>query len=85
MTSNHDDSLIKEDDAEAEWGAWTPKSKTWEDDIKEIQTVERDSKTQDLYIFIVFKNGKKSKVKREAVHKKCPLRMLEFYENHLSV
>lgn len=84
MNAGLDDDLVK-DDADAEWGAWVPKGKTWEDDIREIQTVERDPKTQDLYILIVFKNGKKSKVKREVVHKKCPLKMLEFYENHLSV
>lgn len=63
---------------------WQPKGKNWETDIKEIQTVERDEHG-DLYILMIFKNGKKSRVKNGLVRQKCPQRLLDFYEKHLSV
>lgn len=67
------------------FGSWTPTGNSWENSIKEIQTVERDDKSGDLYILMIFKNGKKSRVKNNLVRLRGPQRLLDFYEAHLSV
>jgi len=67
------------------FGSWMPTGNSWENSIKEIQTVERDEKSGDLYILMIFKNGKKSRVKNNLVRSRCPQRLLDFYEEHLSV
>jgi len=67
------------------FGTWMPTDTSWEKSIKEIQTVERDEKSNDLYILMIFKNGKKSRVKNTLVRSRCPQRLLDFYEEHLSV
>lgn len=70
---------------ETQFGSWQPKGQSWEDQIKEIQTVERDENSSDLYILMIFKTGRKSRVKNGLVRKRCPQRLLDFYEAHLSV
>lgn len=74
-----------DDDDDAGFGNWMPTSSSWEKSIKEIQTVERDEKSNDLYILMIFKNGKKSRIKNSLVRNKCPQKLLDFYEAHLSV
>ncbi|KAK5078897.1 hypothetical protein LTR64_002685 [Lithohypha guttulata] len=83
-TKDESDAEDDDDGGEDFTSSWQPKSNNWEIDIKEIRTVERET-SGDLYIFIVFKNGKKSRVKNGVVRKKCPQRLLDFYEKHLSV
>lgn len=53
--------------------------------MKEIQTVERDEQSGDLFIFLEFNNGKKSRVKNGKIRSACPQKLLDFYEAHLSV
>ena len=74
-----------EADEEAAFGAWEPKTNNWESDVSAITTVERDEKGGDLFIFVVFKNGKKSRIKNGKIRKTCPQKLLDFYEAHLSV
>lgn len=82
---NKQDEPHESEEDEFNFGNWMPKGNNWEKDIREIQTVERDEKTNDLFILMVFKNGRKSRVKNRTVREKCPQRLLDFYEAHLSV
>ena len=66
-------------------GSWTPKAANWEDEIAEVDTIERDHATGKLWVFLSFTNGKKTRVGMDKVYKHCPLTMLRFYEQHLSV
>lgn len=80
-----EDEVAHSDEDDNMFGTWTPTSSSWEKAIREIQTVERDEKSGDLYILMIFKNGRKSRVKNNLVRNKCPQRLLDFYEAHLSV
>jgi len=80
-----DDTAASDDEDADIFGSWMPAGNSWEKTIKEIQTVERDEKSGDLYILMIFKNGKKSRVKNNLVRSRCPQRLLDFYEAHLSV
>lgn len=62
---------------------WLPKGQSWENDVAQIDTVERDQATGKLYVYLKFKNGKRTKITNEKIHKHCPLALLRFYESHL--
>ena len=64
-------------------GGWMPSGKSWEEHVKEVQTIERDSATQTLHAFLEWTNGRKAKVDIDLAYRKCPLKMLKFYESHL--
>ncbi|KIW16430.1 hypothetical protein PV08_06482 [Exophiala spinifera] len=61
---------------------WTPSGKDWEPQVDKIDTVERNA-SGTLMAYILFKNGKKSKVTMDKVYQHCPRPMLRFYEAHL--
>ncbi|KAJ9624357.1 hypothetical protein H2204_010810 [Knufia peltigerae] len=61
---------------------WTPSAKDWEPQVDKIETVERNE-AGTLVAYILFKNGKKSKVTMDKVYQHCPIPMLRFYEDHL--
>lgn len=67
------------------FGSWVPKGAHWDSEIDAIETVERAQTSNDLYILLKFKNGKKSRVKNGVMRKKAPQSLLDFYEAHLSV
>lgn len=58
-------------------------SKDWEPEIERIDTVDCDVDTKKLNAYIIFKNGKRTKVGMDMVYKHCPRAMLKFYEGHL--
>ncbi|KAI9842884.1 MAG: hypothetical protein M1838_002928 [Thelocarpon superellum] len=60
---------------------WTPPSGIWEDDIQAIDTVEHD--TDGLHVYVQWNNGRKTRHPIERAYKKCPQKMLHFYEQHL--
>jgi len=62
--------------------SWTPKKEDWEPLVEKIETVEKDT-TGQLVAYVVFKNGKKTKVGMDKIYRHCPRPMLNFYENHL--
>eukprot|EP00088_Acartia_fossae_P060002 TRINITY_DN71778_c0_g1_i1.p1 TRINITY_DN71778_c0_g1~~TRINITY_DN71778_c0_g1_i1.p1 ORF type:complete len:248 (+),score=30.13 TRINITY_DN71778_c0_g1_i1:14-757(+) len=80
-----DDSSTSED--EGEWMTDSEvraklASKSWEQDAKCIDTVERgDDGT--LYGVVLWKNGKLSKHLTSTINEKCPHKMLAFYEAHV--
>jgi chromobox protein 1 len=61
---------------------WTPTREDWEPLVVRIDTVEREESGQ-LLAYILFNNGKKTKVGMDKVYRHCPRPMLKFYENHL--
>ncbi|OJJ30493.1 hypothetical protein ASPWEDRAFT_177151 [Aspergillus wentii DTO 134E9] len=62
---------------------WVPKTKNWENDVKNVDTIIRDSESGNLLAFLQWKNGKKAKVSIETCYERCPQKMLAFYEQHL--
>lgn len=70
-----------EDDTELP--EWVPRSKNWENEIQNIDTILREPGTSNLIAYLHWKNGKKSKVSLETCYDKCPKKMLKFYEEHL--
>jgi chromobox protein 1 len=68
-------------DAPAE-ATWLPSKSDWEPLVEKVDTVERDA-TGKLSAYVLFKNGKKTRVSMEQVYIHCPRPMLTFYENHL--
>lgn len=74
------------DDEEENTKQWLPPAnKQWEDYVATVQTIELDAKDKELYAFLEWRNGKKTKVNIGQAYKKCPMKMLKFYEQHLYV
>ncbi|KEZ40329.1 hypothetical protein SAPIO_CDS8171 [Scedosporium apiospermum] len=65
-------------------GAWQPPAGSWEDHIETIDACE-DEATGKLVVFLNWKNGKKTKHNTDVVYKRCPQKMLRFYENHVRI
>ncbi|EXJ95495.1 hypothetical protein A1O1_00617 [Capronia coronata CBS 617.96] len=65
-----------------EAGSWLPRKEDWEPEVQRIDTVEKTDSGQ-LTAFILFTNGKKTKVSMDKVYRHCPRPMLKFYEEHL--
>ncbi|EXJ64190.1 hypothetical protein A1O7_00526 [Cladophialophora yegresii CBS 114405] len=63
--------------------SWLPKGDQWEPQVEKVETIERDEETKQLMAYILFKNGKRSKISMDMVYKHCPRPMLRFYEEHL--
>ena len=51
---------------------WTPNRKSWENDVRSIETIMREAETSTLYAYIQWKDGRKSKVSLETCYEKCP-------------
>lgn len=62
-----------------------PASWNWEKEVNEIVTVEKDPRTDILKMSVKWRNGKKSVINNELMREKCPQKLLDFYEKHLSV
>lgn len=62
---------------------WAPPSGSWEGAIQAVDTIEMDSETDTLNVFLHWNDGRKSKHPIEVCYKKCPQKMLHFYEQHL--
>ncbi|PYH98802.1 hypothetical protein BO71DRAFT_394963 [Aspergillus ellipticus CBS 707.79] len=62
---------------------WVPRSKNWENEVENVETIIREPGTTNLLAFLNWKNGKKSKVSIETCYDRCPKKMLKFYEQHL--
>lgn len=84
--SKNADQAPSADDDLGKFGDWRPSSTgNWEKQIKTIETIERDEKSNDLVIYLRWKNGKGSKIKNNLVRDKAPQTLIDFYEKHLSV
>lgn len=61
---------------------WTPPSGSWEDDIESIDACEEQGSGK-LIVYLNWKNGHKTKHDTSIIYKKCPQKMLRFYEKHV--
>ncbi|KAF9916249.1 hypothetical protein BX616_004247 [Lobosporangium transversale] len=56
---------------------WT----SWEEHVDYVQTVEQSEKM--MVVYLMWKNGKSSVHPVTDAHKKCPQKLIHFYERHL--
>ncbi|KAF3491327.1 heterochromatin protein HP1 [Arthroderma uncinatum] len=65
---------------------WVPGiGKDWDKELDSVSTIIRDPETKVLFAFLEWKNGKKTKVSLNTCYERCPMKMLQFYEQHLYV
>ncbi|KAF9195949.1 hypothetical protein BGZ49_002927 [Haplosporangium sp. Z 27] len=69
---------------------WSPPLswETWDSHIERVDAVEHrrskvESTDKQLIVHIVWKDGKRTEVSSKVAHKKCPQKLLDFYESHL--
>jgi len=55
---------------------------SWEHEVKSIDTLERGEDGK-LWAFILWNDGRHTKHFSETLKRKCPLKMIDFYEAHL--
>ncbi|KAF3164944.1 hypothetical protein TWF788_000856 [Orbilia oligospora] len=60
---------------------WDPPAGSWEDDVRMIETLERNG--GDHICYIQWVNGRRSQHPLHVVYQRCPQKMLKFYESHL--
>ncbi len=65
-----------------EVGTWLPAKEDWEPLVDKVETIERQEGGQ-LMAFVLFTNGKRSRVSMEMIYRHCPRPMSKFYEEHL--
>ncbi|ESZ93329.1 hypothetical protein SBOR_6282 [Sclerotinia borealis F-4128] len=58
-----------------------PPSGTWEDDVVTIEAMEGPN--AEVIVYLTWKGGAKSQHPLHQVYKRCPQKMLSFYERHL--
>ncbi|GAB0134579.1 hypothetical protein EsDP_00002944 [Epichloe bromicola] len=63
---------------------WAPPAGSWEEEIATIDACEEESSGR-LVVFLIWKNGMKTKHDTACIYKKCPQKMLQFYERHVKI
>ncbi|KPM35527.1 hypothetical protein AK830_g11032 [Neonectria ditissima] len=63
---------------------WSPPAGSWEDEIETIDACE-DEGSGKLVVYLIWKNGQKTKHDTAVIYKKCPQKMLSFYERHVKI
>ncbi|KAF7553857.1 hypothetical protein G7Z17_g3350 [Cylindrodendrum hubeiense] len=63
---------------------WSPPAGSWEDEIETIDACE-DEGSGKLIVYLIWKNGQKTKHNTDIIYKKCPQKMLHFYERHVKI
>lgn len=62
---------------------FAPPTGNWEEEVRDIDACEgKDGKP---IVFVTWKNGNKSQHPLAQIYKRCPQKMLQFYERHLWV
>lgn len=72
----------KTEAADDDDGTYVPKGKDWTAEVEKVDTIERDAAGQ-VQVYLRFKNGKQTKVSMAMIKQRCPVPMLDFYEEHL--
>lgn len=52
--------------------SWTPKGKDWGSQLEKVDTIIRDQDSKQLFAFLLWKNGKRSRVALETCYDRCP-------------
>ncbi|KAM0439814.1 hypothetical protein ACHAPT_000911 [Fusarium lateritium] len=63
---------------------WSPPAGSWEDEIETIDACEEEGSGK-LVVYLIWKNGNKTKHDTQVIYKKCPQKMLQFYERHVKI
>ncbi|KID83156.1 heterochromatin protein one [Metarhizium guizhouense ARSEF 977] len=64
--------------------SWKPPIGSWEDEIDRIHACEEESDGK-LVVYLIWKNGKKTRHETSVIYRKCPQKMLQFYEKHIRI
>ncbi|KAI9645105.1 hypothetical protein NHQ30_005839 [Ciborinia camelliae] len=64
-----------------EHAQFKPPSGSWEDDVVTIEAMEGPN--AEVIVYLTWKGGAKSQHSLHQVYKRCPQKMLSFYERHL--
>ncbi|KAL1877325.1 hypothetical protein VTK73DRAFT_8778 [Phialemonium thermophilum] len=68
----------------AERAAWKPPAGSWEDEIASLDACE-DEETHKLMVYLTWKNGHRTQHETSVIYKRCPQKMLQFYERHVRI
>lgn len=63
---------------------WKPPAGTWEDLVESLDACH-DENTGKLIVYITWTNGNKTQHDTKVVYKRCPQKMLAFYEQHVKI
>ncbi|KAF4447012.1 putative chromatin-associated swi6 protein [Fusarium austroafricanum] len=63
---------------------WSPPAGSWENEIETIDACE-DEGSGKLVVYLIWKNGRKTKHDVNVIYSKCPQKMLRFYERHVKI
>ncbi len=69
--------------ASASKAEWKPPTGSWEEHVTGIDACEGND--NNVVVYLTWKGGHKSQHPLAAVYKRCPQKMLKFYESHLFV
>jgi len=64
--------------------SFVPPAGSWEDEVVSIDAADEDG-NGTLTIFLNWQNGAKTKHPPSVVYKRCPQKMLRFYERHVKI
>ncbi|KAJ5662014.1 uncharacterized protein N7477_009630 [Penicillium maclennaniae] len=67
-----------------EESTWVPKGKNWDKEIESVDTIIRDQENGGLYAYLIWNNGKRSKVSIESCYEKCPRKVSFSFKSNLS-
>ncbi|KUI52928.1 Chromo domain-containing protein 2 [Cytospora mali] len=70
--------------ASAKEREWKPPSGSWDDDVETVDMCQ-DEENGAFIVYLTWKNGKKTQHPKEVVYRRCPQKMLRFYERHIRI
>lgn len=70
--------------ASAKVAEWKVPSGSWEDAVESIDACQ-DEEKGDLIIYLTWKNGQKTQHPKEVIYRRCPQKMLRFYERNIRI
>lgn len=77
-TSKASETPAEVDDESSEESNWVPKGKNWDKEIESVDTIIRDPDNQGLYAFLLWNNGKRSRVAIDSCYDNCPKKVSLF-------
>ncbi|KAL1846984.1 hypothetical protein Daus18300_014088 [Diaporthe australafricana] len=70
--------------ASAKAAEWKPPSGSWDEDVDTVDMCQ-DEENGTFIVYLTWKNGKKTQHPKEVVYRRCPQKMLRFYERHIRI
>ncbi|KAI1472226.1 heterochromatin protein one [Daldinia caldariorum] len=64
--------------------AWKPPVGSWEDEVESIDACHDEVKGK-LVVYLTWKNGNKTQHDTKVVYKRCPQKMLQYYEQRVKI